>query len=317
MLHYAETDWGMNTMNVDMEKLTKTIELVRKSINEQPSYDKFNEARTREALIAPVLASLGWNVADFSLVDVEYPVNRGEGQHMVDYALWNPAHPRKSIKDKPFVLIESKGIDHDLNEASTLKDIRHYAFRAGVPYVVLTNGKIWQSHVFPSAVINDDHGKFIEDVDIYDDSIAAKDAAENLKAMFEDVLYAPAHHLDAGWICLNRYLDTKRKNRQRPSGIRYPDGAVRQASFWSDLVLHTAEWLHARGDRLVPPILRDGSTRTVIVSSREDGPSWHEIGDESLCVWTGGGQKYTPNDAGVLLAACNIDLEDVYLQVPR
>lgn len=304
-------------MIVKMGELTETIELVRKNINEQPSYDKFNEARTREALIAPVLASLGWNVADFSLVDVEYPVNRGEGQHMVDYALWNPAHPRKFRPDKPFVLVESKAINRDLNEPSIVKDIRHYAFRAGVPYVVLTNGKIWQSHVFPSAVINDPHGKFLEDVDIYDASIAAKDAAENLKAMFEQVLGASPHHLDAGWICLKRYLDTKRKNRRRPSAIRYPDGEVRQARHWSDLVLHTAEWLHARGDRLVPPIRRDGSTRTVIVSSGEDGPSWKEIGDESLCVWTGGGQKYTPNDAGVLLAACSIDLEDVYLQVQQ
>lgn len=303
-------------MIVDMEQLTETIRLVRKNINEQPNYDKFNEARTREALIAPVLASLGWNVADFSLVDVEYPVNRGEGPHMVDYGLWDPAHPRKSRQDKPFVLVESKGIDHDLNDQSTRKDIRHYAFRAGVPYVVLTNGKIWQSHVFPSAVISDDQGKFLEDVDIYDPTIAAENAAEKLKGMFEKVLSAPAHHLDAGWICLKWYLDPKWEHRRQPSAIRYPDGEVRPARYWSQLVLHTAEWLHARG-RLVPSILRYGSTSQFLVSRGEDGPSWHEIGNEGLCVWTGGGQQYTPDNAGVLLAACDMGLEDVYLQVPR
>ena len=236
---------------------------------------------------------------------------------MVDYALWDPAHPRKSRQDKPFVLIESKGIDHDLNDPSTLKDIRHYAFRAGVPYVVLTNGKIWQSHVFPSAIVNDDHGKFREDVDIYDASIAAKDAAENLKAMFEDVLDAPAHHLDAGWICLKDYLKPEREHRQRPSAIRYPDGDEQETKTWSQLVLHTAEWLHTSKGCLVPRILRYSSTSELLVSSGEDGPSWHEIGDESLCVWTGGGRRSAPDNAGILLAACNIDLEDVYLRVPR
>ena len=320
----AETDWGrVNTMHVNMEQLTRTIELVRENIKNKPDYDSYNEARTREALIAPVLASLGWNVADFSLVDVEYPVNRGEGQHMVDYALWNPAHPRKSQQDRPFVLVESKGIDHDLNDPSTLKGIRHYAFRAGVPYVVLTNGKIWQSHVFPSAVISE-HRQVLEgvdDVDIYDASIPAEEAAKNLKVMFEKVLGAPVHHLDAGWICLKQYLDPKWEHRRQPSGIRFPDGDERETTFWSQLVSHTAGWLHKSRGYLVPPILtpilRHGKASALLVSSGEDGPNWQKIGDENLCVWAGGGQQHTPDNTGVLLSACNIDLEDVYLQVPR
>ena len=308
-------------MNVNMEKLTGTIGMVRENIKNQPDYDSYNEARTREALVAPVLASLGWNVADFSLVDVEYPVNRGEGQHMVDYALWDPAHPRKSQQDRPFVLVESKGINRDLNEPSILKDIRHYAFRAGVPYVVLTNGKIWQSHVFSSAVINDEHRPFLKDVDICDASIPAEEAAENLKVMFEKVLGAPAHHLDAGWICLKQYLDPKWEHRRQPSAIRFPDGDKRETTFWSQLVSHTAGWLHKSRGYLVPPILtpilRHGNARKLLVSSGEDGRNWQKIDDESLCVWTGGGQQHTPDNAGVLLSACKIDLEDVYLQVPR
>ena len=308
---------GVNTMKVNMDRLTRTIELVRENIKKQPDYDRYNEARTREALVAPVLASLGWNVADFSLVDVEYPVNRGEGQHMVDYALWDPARPRKSRRDKPFVLIESKEIDNDLNDPSILRGIRHYAFRAGVPYVVLTNGKIWQSHVSPSAVINE-HRQFREDADIYDASIPAEDAAENLKVMFEKVLGAPAHYLDAGWICLKQYLDPKWEHRRQPSAIRFPDGDKRETKRWSQLVLHTAEWLHAsRKGCLASPILRYGNASAFLVNSGEDGPNWTDIGDESLCVWTGGGQRDTPGNAGVLLAACDIDLEDVYLQVPR
>ena len=308
-------------MDVDMEQLTGTIELVRENIKNQPEYDSYNEARTREALIAPVLASLGWNVADFSLVDVEYPVNRGEGQHMVDYALWDPVRPRKHIDDKPFVLVETKGVDSDLTDQSTLKGIRHYAFRAGVPYVVLTNGKIWQSHVFPSAVINNEDRRFLDDLDIYDASITAKDAAENLKAMFEQVLEqalgAHPFSIDAGWICLKQYLNPKRKDRRRPSAIRYPDGYKREIRHWSQLVSHTAEWLHKSRGCLVPPILRFRSTSEFLVSSGEDGPSWQKIGDESLCVWTGGGKRNAPDNAGILLTACNIDLEDVYLQVPR
>ena len=307
-------------MGVNLNGLASIIELVRTNIDNTPSYDRYNEARTREALVAPVLASMGWNVADFSLVDVEYPVNRGEGQHMVDYALWAPSSPRKSREDKPFVLVESKEIDKDLTDQSILKGIRHYAFRAGVPYVILTNGKIWQTHVFPSAVVGEHH-QLQEDVDIYDASITAKSAADNLKSMFESVLRAKAYSLSPGWICLKQYLSPKRDSRRHPKAIRFPDGAEKETRYWSLLVSHTAEWLYAEGlfPADDPDSLRNHRGEHLVTADEDDAYPWKMVGDaeENLFVWIGGGKRRAPDNAGILLQACGKDLEDVYLQVPR
>ena len=144
-------------MSATLEKdLAKIIGEVRENIDKQPDYDKFNEARTREAIVSPILRTIGWDIANFSLVDVEYSVHGGEGGRKVDYALWSKDKPRKRREDRPAVLVEAKGVNPGINgknKESIIVAIRHYAFEAGVPYVVLTNGKLWQVHHFEGPVI--------------------------------------------------------------------------------------------------------------------------------------------------------------------
>ena len=65
------------------QQLAEIIVAIRNTVDRQPDYDKYNEARTREAVVAPILSTIGWNVADFALVDVEYPVNSGQGQRRI------------------------------------------------------------------------------------------------------------------------------------------------------------------------------------------------------------------------------------------
>ena len=203
-------------MNVDMEQLTRTIGLVRKNINEQPDYDKFNEARTREAIVAPILGAIGWNVANFSLVDVEYSVHGGEGRRKVDYALWSKSAPRGTQQDKPVTLLEAKGVEQNLNEESVVRSIRHYAFESGVSHVILTNGKIWQAHVFPSGVLADHH-QITSQVDIYTAPNSPHNCAKALVAMFEQVIATSGdHHISSGWVSLEDYLRTRRKQPSAP-----------------------------------------------------------------------------------------------------
>ncbi|MDE2787790.1 MAG: type I restriction enzyme HsdR N-terminal domain-containing protein [Chloroflexota bacterium] len=308
-------------MAVDLTQMTGIIEMVRENISKQPEYDKFNEARTREAIVAPILRSMGWDVADFGLVDVEYSVHGGEGARRVDYALWSESARRTVQGDKPVTLLEAKGVDEDLDAKSVIRKIRHYAFEAGVPYVILTNGKIWQAHAFPSAVLKEHH-RLHESVDIHDDSIAPYDCAKTLAEMFDAVLASPKYSLTSGWTPVKNYLNIKKSRRNRhPTAIRFPDGQQFEVRFWSQLMEHAGNWLcvngHLHAGRL--PVLRNSRSAQpqTLVSDEDNTASWKEVGDEGLFVWTGGGPMYAPDDLGDLLVSCGLDQEDVYLRVPR
>lgn len=88
-----------------------------------------NEAAVSVGIVQRLLSSLEWPVFDPGVVAPEYSL---EGRR-VDYALCNPS-------DIPIVLIEvkhvgkGKGADRQLFE---------YAFHAGVPMVILTDGQEW------------------------------------------------------------------------------------------------------------------------------------------------------------------------------
>ena len=309
-------------MSVDSTRMTEIIETVRKNINKQPEYDKFNEARTREAIVAPILQSMGWDVANFGLVDVEYSVHGGEGRRKVDYALWSRSAPRTVQQDKPVALLEAKGVDENLDKEDVVRSIRHYAFESGIPYVILTNGKIWQAHVFPSASIAD-HRQILSPVDIYNSSDAAADCAKRLAEMFETVFSAPQHSITSGWVSLKAYRNIKKSRRTAPPGaIRFPDGKQYETNhFWSQLMEHTGHWLYTSGRLHVGslPVLRKSrrDEPQLLVNNEGNAPSWKKVGEEGLFVWTRGGQNYAPDDVGDLLDACGLDQEDVYLRVPR
>ena len=301
-------------MNVNMEQLTETIAVVRKNIKAQPGYDKFNEARTREALVAPVLRAMGWDVADFTLVDVEYQVHGGEGARKVDYALWPPASPRKSKGHKPFTLLEAKGVKVDLETDVVIGRIRDYAFESGVPNVILTNGKIWQYHVFPTYVPTD-HYQGMPQVDIYSARNSPSDCAKALTSMFEKVLTASIdHHLSSDWVLLDKYVRSKSKSS--PKALRFPDGDEHEVNHIRDLMKVTADWLLARGFLTASqcPIF---NKKKLLVStdtpSMKETPSWKAIGSSSLFVRTG--QKGNLADVQALLKRCGQSPAGLYVQV--
>ncbi len=307
-------------MDVNMEQLTEIITVVRENIKAQPDYDKFNEARTREALVAPVLRVMGWNVADFTLVDVEYSVHGGEGRRKVDYALWPPAYPRKSQGHKPFTLLETKGVDEEIDKDAVIRSIRDYAFEAGVPKVILTNGKIWRYHVFPSPVLTD-HYQGMPQVDIYSAENSSSDCAKALTSMFEKVLAAPIdHHLTSGWVSLEDYLRPRSRNRPRPKALRFPDGDEHEVNHIRDLMKVTADWLLARGLLTAAQCpIAGGRNRTKLLvstdSSLEELASWEAIGTSGLFVRIG--ERGNAADVPALLEGCGQSPADLYVQVAR
>ena len=307
-------------MDANLEEMAEIIATVRKSIDSQPPYDKFNEARTREVIVAPVLGTMGWDVANFNLVDVEYSVRGGEGRRRVDYALWSPSKPRQAQHDKPVTLLEAKVVGQELAEESVVRSIRNYAFEAGVPYVILTNGGIWQAHVFPSASISD-HRQLLPSVNILDSSAEEPDCAKKLVEMFGNIFQVPDGGLSPGWISLEDYLKPTKKYRgPNPRAIRFSDGEEREEANIRGLVKRTADWLHRRGF-LQPdlcPASKSRSQEPLVVSANEspsDPQKWQQVESSNLFVRTGQGQKRNVEDIEFLLTHCSQSPADLYLQV--
>ncbi len=96
--------------------------------------DQFlDEAATKQGIILPVLAILGWKVFDTREVAPEY--SRGKGR--VDYAL--------ILGTKPAVLVEVKRAGEEL--ANHQEQLTSYAFQEGVGIAVLTDGFIWEFYL--------------------------------------------------------------------------------------------------------------------------------------------------------------------------
>ena len=121
------------------------------------------EQNTKLGLINPVLRALGWNVED--LEDVRHEYRRLSADKPVDYALLLARTPR--------LFVEAKGLDENLQDARWSDQILGYAMRAGVEWVVLTNGdeyRIYNAHapvpveqkLFRSIRVSEDSAKAAE-----------------------------------------------------------------------------------------------------------------------------------------------------------
>lgn len=91
-----------------------------------------NEAEVCQGIVNELLRELGWPMRNTTVVCREYSI--GDGR--VDYAL------RDRLYVRPIVLIEVKNIGNLDSEAK--QQLFSYAFHAGVPILVLTDGKQWQ-----------------------------------------------------------------------------------------------------------------------------------------------------------------------------
>ena len=99
-----------------------------------------NEASVSNGAVLPILNDLGWPVFNTAVVHPEYPVQPVDqgGKKRVDFALCNPN------SGKATVFVEVK----DVGKAATGEaQLFGYAFHAGVPLVVLTDGREWSFYL--------------------------------------------------------------------------------------------------------------------------------------------------------------------------
>jgi hypothetical protein len=111
------------TINEQIEKIKEAIRQGRFT----------SEAAVSQGILLPFLNTLGWPVFDTSIVVPEYSL---EGRR-VDYGLCHPAN-------RPAVFIEVKKIG--FSEGAD-RQLFEYAFHAGVPMAILTNGQEWSFYL--------------------------------------------------------------------------------------------------------------------------------------------------------------------------
>ena len=93
-----------------------------------------NEAAVRAQVVLPILERLGWPVHDATKVRHEYSLKFKDKTRRVDLALCVPA------SDSPRCIVELKAPDQAEGDVQLFE----YAFHAGAPIALLTNGEIWR-----------------------------------------------------------------------------------------------------------------------------------------------------------------------------
>ena len=247
-----------------LDDLVKVIETLQQRIREHGDTLRQNEARTRVALIDPLLTALGWNVSDPSLVIPEYNV-RGR---RADYALL-------SAPNQPAATIEAKKLDEplDLHQIQML----NYSNAAGINYAGLTDGNLWELYdVFERG---DLEKRRILEVNLYRDTSfqsalkllllwrsnmasgqpvsantplldRASSDVDMVEPVADDAPLEPGLPGE-GWTSL---ADFSFVPGQRPPVIvRFPNGDERELGRWNRVLLESAEYL-VRIDRLTPQV---------------------------------------------------------------
>ncbi|HMV68895.1 MAG TPA: type I restriction enzyme HsdR N-terminal domain-containing protein [Myxococcota bacterium] len=91
------------------------------------------EQDTKNAIIEPMLAALGWPKEDLNRVRAEF--RHTAKANPVDYALFDGR--------KPLVFVEAKGLDKSLDDFKFIQQVISYGATAGIEWAVITNGWRW------------------------------------------------------------------------------------------------------------------------------------------------------------------------------
>lgn len=164
-----------------------------------------NEQSISQGIVLRVLQELGWDTWDTTTVWPEYKT--GEGR--VDFALCHPPS-----KPADFIEVKQPG-----KAEESVRQALEYAFHAGVPFVVLTDGRTWSFYLPAEQGSYED--RRVHKLDLYERPAA--EAAEILRR------YLERSRVESG-----EALETARKeyrNRNRRSQAK---AAIPEA--WRELV---------------------------------------------------------------------------------
>lgn len=175
-----------------------------------------NEQAISQGIVLRVFQELGWNTWDTNIVWPEYQT--GEGR--ADFGLCHPP-------SKPAVFTEVK---QPGKAEDSVRQALEYGFHAGVPFVVLTDGRTW-SFYLPA-----EQGSY-EDRRVY-----KLDLYERPPAEAAEVLH---RYLACAWVQSGEALETARKEYRSRNRQSQAKAAIPEA--WRELV--------EKGDELLVEML--------------------------------------------------------------
>ena len=136
-----------------------------------------NEANTKALLIEPLVAALGWDPTDVSIVEREVKVFDGT---FLDYAL--------KLEGEARLYVEAKGVNESLDDKKFIAQTVNYANNDGVVWCVLTNGPRIRVYKTNEPVEMD--RKLLFEVDLTDDSDTPSDKAQILRLISREAVEA-------------------------------------------------------------------------------------------------------------------------------
>ncbi len=278
-----------------LDDLVGVIDTLKSRIEQHRTDLQKNEIRTRVSLIDPLLAALGWDVADPGLVTPEYELTGGKP----DYALL-------SSEEKPAAFVEAKKLGEPLK--SHRDQIVTYANKIGVPYAGLTDGDNWEVYtVFDPKPIED---RLILNVAISKTpspqialqflllwrlNLATMQPMSAAQPIFcpqtsgAKAEAKPAEQPEEAaslptskWVGLKAYTV---KKDTKPAHVHFPDGAQFPVKSWRNLFVRVAEWLIDNGEltQAKCPVLRtQNPSGRCIVNTLPEHASGTKFGSPAL-----------------------------------
>ena len=283
-----------------------------------------NEQATRYALIDPLLASLGWNLADPSEVVAEYRLG-DSGERKVDYAML--------YDGKPYLLVEAKNLGESLSRAA--EQAGAYALTTPAQYVVLTNGQQWAGYSL---------GGY--DKDVFQFNVSQSSATldllwlwrgnfkgkttqpkphklhrpsgeEAVSPLWSAPLPRPTNKPAASGVPLPDVNYTK--GMPKPRFLVFPDETRRDVSkSWATVQVAMAEWL-IDGDHVkkLPLCNKNGTHLLHNIPTKKDGKPFRQPREVRRNHWIdmNFGPAYHLQKAMELLESCGIDTDKVHLEI--
>ena len=260
-----------------LDELAATIETIKQRIMDHRSSLAANETRTRQVLIDPLLAALGWDVSDPNQVELEYDV-RGR---RADYALL--------VAAKPVAVIEAKRLGHQLVDDNTMQ-VMNYANTAGIEYMVVTNGDEWKMYsVFERGAIEEriimelnvsavaSQVNALKSLSLWRANIGSEEGPIGASEPVLDIEQGrnedpstddePSQFDNGDWI----RLDEVRYNARdpRPTRIRLPDQSELRIASWKNVWISIAEWMVEREPQMTA--CRFGNTKPTEIKTEDEG----------------------------------------------
>ena len=244
-----------------LDDLKETIETLRERIQAHRPYLEGYETRTRQVLIDPMLRVLGWDVENPDSVQLEHRNN----QDRLDYVLIE--------KEESIAVIEAKKLKAPLHDKAT-DQVLTYANRAGIPYMVVTDGDHWQmSAVFKQGKLEDrilmnfqltqdePYACALQALGLWRPNLASGEPKEAVDPV---MIEKPAHAESAPTTSKSsrgkKIADLSNngdwepltslkveEGQKPPTYIKFLDSNEKQLVYWSDILANAAEYLIETG----------------------------------------------------------------------